>query len=72
VAGDAALLVPPTDVDALAAALHQAARDEALRARLIARGFERVKGFTWERAARQLLEIYHFLAYNPRTAQPLG
>jgi glycosyltransferase involved in cell wall biosynthesis len=69
VAGDAALLVPPTDVDALAAALHQAASDEALRARLIARGFERVKAFTWERSARQLLEIYQFLAYNRRTAQ---
>jgi glycosyltransferase involved in cell wall biosynthesis len=69
VAGDAALLVAPTDVDALAAALHQAASDEVLRARMIARGFERVKAFTWERSARQLLEIYQFLAYNRRTAQ---
>jgi glycosyltransferase involved in cell wall biosynthesis len=62
VAGDAALLVSPTDVDALAVALHQAATDDALRTRLIARGFERVKGFTWARAAQQLLETYRWLA----------
>jgi glycosyltransferase involved in cell wall biosynthesis len=56
-------------VDALAEALHRAASDEALRATLIARGFERVKGFTWERAARQLLEIYQLLAYNRSTTR---
>ncbi len=58
VAGDAALLVNPTDVDALAAALHQAATDEALRTTLIATGFERVQAFTWDNAAKQLLELY--------------
>lgn len=62
VAGDAALLAPPTDVDVLAAALHRAATDEALRARLVARGFERVKGFTWARSAQQLLAVYQALA----------
>jgi len=58
VAGDAALLVNPTDVDALAAALHQAASDEALRTTLSASGFERVKAFTWDNAAKQLMGVY--------------
>ena len=58
VAGGAALLVDPLDVDAIATALHQAASDDALRADLIARGFERVRPFTWDNAAKQLLGVY--------------
>jgi len=59
VAGDAALLVPPTDVDALAAALDRALTDEALRADLIAKGRARARQFSWAKSAQQLLEIYH-------------
>ncbi|MBM2849170.1 MAG: hypothetical protein HW418_2112 [Anaerolineales bacterium] len=59
VAGDAALLVPPTDVDALAAALDRALTDEALRADLIARGRARARQFSWAKSAQQLLGIYH-------------
>lgn len=62
VAGDAALLADPFDVDALAAALRRADGDEALRAELRARGEERVRAFTWDRAARQTLEIYRDMA----------
>jgi glycosyltransferase involved in cell wall biosynthesis len=62
VAGDAALLVPATDVDALAAALQQAATDDTLRADLIARGFARARLFTWHKSGRQLLATYHALA----------
>ncbi len=58
VAGDAALLVPPTDVDALAAALDQALTDEGVRADLMAKGRARARQFTWGKAAQQLLEIY--------------
>ena len=58
VAGDAALLVNPTDVEALAAALHRAATDEPLRATLLTRGFKRVNTFTWDNAAVQLMEVY--------------
>jgi glycosyltransferase involved in cell wall biosynthesis len=31
--------------------------DEGLRQRLIARGFERVKHFTWESSARATLDV---------------
>jgi glycosyltransferase involved in cell wall biosynthesis len=63
VAGDAALTIAPTDLDALTSALERLLDDESLRTTLSARGLERVKSFTWERAARQLLEIYTTLIY---------
>lgn len=57
VAGDAALYVDPTDVDALAAAMLQLSQDEALRARLIEAGFANVQRFSWEKAAVQTYAV---------------
>ncbi|MGH2524387.1 MAG: glycosyltransferase family 4 protein [Anaerolineales bacterium] len=65
VAGDAALLVPPTDWAALAAALEQALTGEAVRTTLISKGLARARQFTWANAARQLLETYRALAGSP-------
>jgi glycosyltransferase involved in cell wall biosynthesis len=48
VAGDAALLVPPTDTDALAAAITTALDDPAIAARLRAAGPVRAAAFTWD------------------------
>jgi glycosyltransferase involved in cell wall biosynthesis len=56
--GDAALLHPPTDDEALTAALLRLLEDESLRAALRARGRERAAGFTWEESARQTLAVY--------------
>jgi glycosyltransferase involved in cell wall biosynthesis len=61
VAGDAARLVSPTDVEALAAALEGVLTDEAIRADLIAKGHARVGQFSWDQSARQLLRTYHEL-----------
>jgi len=61
VAGDAALCAPPTDITALAEALHQLMSDDALRAELIAKGLARAQTFTWGRAAQELLTIYNNL-----------
>ncbi|MGQ0600771.1 MAG: glycosyltransferase family 4 protein, partial [Anaerolineales bacterium] len=58
VAGDAALLVSPIDVPALTNALYRAATDETLRAELIRKGHLRAAQFTWEKSARQLLDLY--------------
>jgi len=58
VAGDAALLVSPTDVEALEAALDKALTDENLRADLIAKGYGRVREFSWGESAKQLFGIY--------------
>jgi glycosyltransferase involved in cell wall biosynthesis len=61
VAGDAALTISPTDLDALTDALERLLTDSALRTELIRRGLERVKQFTWEASALQLLRVYAFL-----------
>jgi glycosyltransferase involved in cell wall biosynthesis len=51
VAGDAALLVNPTDEAAVVAAMQQMSSDASLRYELIARGRERKSLFDWDAAA---------------------
>lgn len=58
VAGDAALLIDPHDVDSLAEAMQQLLHDEDLRAHLREKGFKKVQKFSWEVAARRTLELY--------------
>lgn len=62
VAGGAALLIDPRSVEALAEAMGRLLSDEALRAELRARGLERAKQFSWERAARETLSVYQVVA----------
>lgn len=57
VAGDAAILVDPLDVDALADAMLQVSRDDALRAKLIAAGHANVQRFSWDKAAAETLAV---------------
>lgn len=57
VAGDAALLVDPHDTATLATGLTRLATDAALREELSGRGVVRARQFTWERCARETLEI---------------
>lgn len=54
VAGDAALLITPTDTQALADALARISSDNALRAQLIARGRTRRELFGWDITADKL------------------
>jgi glycosyltransferase involved in cell wall biosynthesis len=61
VAGDAALLIDPYDVDALADALRRLLTDETLRSDLIRRGSDQAAHFTWEGAAQQLRDVYRRL-----------
>lgn len=58
VAGDAALLVDPYNVDEIAAVMRRVLSDPDLCADLRHRGLERAKEFSWERTARQTLEVY--------------
>ncbi len=53
VAGDAAILVPPEEPEAIANGLKQLLENEILRKQLIDRGLARVKDFTWDAAAQQ-------------------
>lgn len=57
VAGDAAILVDPTDVDAIAEAMLRLSGDEALRQRLIVAGHANVARFSWQKAARETLAV---------------
>jgi glycosyltransferase involved in cell wall biosynthesis len=61
VLGDAAVLVPPGDPTALAGAVDQVLRDDALRQRLVAAGRDRVGRYTWPKAVDRLLATYEDL-----------
>ena len=58
VAGDAAILVDPTDPKSLASALQKALADEHLRKSLSERGIQRAQLFTWEKTAQKTLGVY--------------
>ncbi len=58
VVGDAGLLVPLDDDEALADAVRRLWTDGALRARLGARSRERAARFSWERTVRETLAVY--------------
>jgi len=57
VAGDAALLVNPSDTEAITAAMQRIATDSGLRKTLIERGFVNVRRFSWAACARSVLSI---------------
>ena len=57
-AGDAALLVDPEDMAAIAAAMRRVLDEPALRGELRARGFAHARQFTWARTARATAEAY--------------
>jgi glycosyltransferase involved in cell wall biosynthesis len=59
VVGDAGMLVPPANADALAAAIRQLLNDKQAQGRMSKAGKKRVKEqFNWEQAARKTLEVY--------------
>jgi glycosyltransferase involved in cell wall biosynthesis len=58
VVGEAAVLVNPENVFEIARGIREILLDDELRARLIRCGRERVRRFSWERTAGEVLEIY--------------
>ena len=56
IAGDAALIIDPTDTGQIAKAMDRLLNSEELRNDLIAKGQERAKLFTWQRSADLLWE----------------
>ncbi len=57
-AGDAALMVDPYDVEALAAGLSRLLTDELLRHELRERGLTHAKEFTWSHTAQETARVY--------------
>lgn len=58
VAGDAAVLVDPYNVDDIANAIYNVINDNELRESLIDKGLKRAKEFSWEKAAKETLEVF--------------
>ena len=58
VAGDAALLVDPTDADALGSAIAALLDDDDLANRMRSRGRERAANWTWAECARRTADVY--------------
>jgi glycosyltransferase involved in cell wall biosynthesis len=65
VVGEAALLVDPLDVDAIAGGLGRLADEPELRRQLGERGLARAAGFTWERSARETLAVLRAARHSP-------
>ena len=66
VAGNAALLVNPTEIFDLYEAMEALVTNPSLREELKGKGLEQSKKFTWEKTARQTLEIYEKVFDNGR------
>lgn len=58
IAGDAAHLINPMDTHEITEALEKFARDKELRKSYAGKGQIRAKDFSWEKTAKQTLEVY--------------
>jgi glycosyltransferase involved in cell wall biosynthesis len=58
VVGDAGLLVDPMNVESIAEGMYRVLYNDAIRNELIQKGFKRARLFSWEKTARETIEIY--------------
>jgi len=58
VAEGAGLMVNPNNISQIAWAINEILSDDDLRKKMIAKGYEQVKKFSWEKCAREMLEIF--------------
>ncbi len=58
IAGSAALFFNPENTLEMSAAMYKIINDQALRQQLIAKGFEKVREFSWDKTAARTLQIY--------------
>lgn len=62
VAGDAALLVDPKNTQNILTAMEKIVSDKELRKKLVEKGYEQAKQFTWEKTAEETLALYKQVA----------
>ncbi|HZD95532.1 MAG TPA: glycosyltransferase family 1 protein [Candidatus Sulfotelmatobacter sp.] len=62
IAGDAAILVLPSDISGFADAIGQVLGNAGLAAELRGRGLERARQFTWQRTAAATIDVYRSVA----------
>ena len=58
VAGDAALSINPYNIDEISDAMHRLIADRNLQQRLSASGIQRAGTFSWDRCARETINVY--------------
>ncbi len=61
VAGDAALIVNPHDIDAISSGLEKITTDHKLRSELISRGLSRAGMFSWDKTAEKYWNVFEEL-----------
>jgi glycosyltransferase involved in cell wall biosynthesis len=61
VAGGAAMLVDPYDVESIRAGIEHVVRDESLKQSIIAKGLRRCKDFSWDKTAAATLNLFESL-----------
>ena len=61
VTGDAAITVKPQDTSSLADAIEMVLTDKRLRQELVSKGLNHAQQFSWEKAARETLEVYQLV-----------
>lgn len=66
VVGNAGILLAPVDTAAWAAALRVILKDDDRYNELSGLGARQAKQFSWERAARETLQVYREVCYNPQ------
>jgi glycosyltransferase involved in cell wall biosynthesis len=65
VVGDAAIQLPPDDLDAWADALRRICEDATLREQLSVKGLARASEFSYDRVAQSILSIYQQIGSKP-------
>jgi glycosyltransferase involved in cell wall biosynthesis len=70
VSGSGAMLLPPDDVHAWAAAMSRVTTDTAFREGLRSAGFETAARYSWKKTARYVLELLQRVNAVPATATP--
>ena len=58
VVGDAAIMIDPYDVDALAKAMTEILTNDRLREEMVKKGLAQARKFSWERTAEETLKVY--------------
>ena len=70
VIGDAGLFVDPDREESITGAIRTLWESDRLRSELREKGFKRAKDFSWEKTARETLEVYESLAGSPAENKP--
>ena len=61
VVADAALLVDPNNIAALAQAIQTLLENEQLRAEMVQKGYRQAQKYTWDMSARRMIQVYQKL-----------